>query len=642
MKATRRFGIGSNRNLRYLLLALVAIGATAFGILGYGASLLQSLEGSTINTRFTVRGKQDVPKNIMVVAIDPKSFQDLNKQFPFPRAVDGKAISTISKQHPAAIAVDIQLSEPSTLGQNDDIALLSAVNDAHGKVIFSDTEPTAKGNVAFLGSGKGAALLKSVGARPAEGSFPFDPGGVIRQMQYQISNLKTLAVVTAGVATHKRVTPFDGNKFIDFVGPSQTIPYLSFSQAYWGTYSGTKTGKKLPSNFFTNKIVVIGATATNLNDIHASSTDSAMPGPEIQANAINTVLHNFPLNAAPSWINYLLIVLLGVTVPLVGMRARPLITILLAVGLGIAFTVGVQLAFNSGSIVSFVYPLGALILAFAGTLTTQLVTEAFERIRTRDLFTRFVPEDVVDEVLASSDGLRLGGIQREGTVMFSDLRGFTSMAESLSPARVIEVLNHYLSEMSDAILNHGGTLVAYMGDGIMAVFGAPLPQEDHADRGLAAALEMRDVRLPRFNEWLRAEGLSEGFRMGIGLNSGSVMSGHVGSERRVEYTAVGDTTNSASRIEGMTKGTPHQLLLSGFTKDALLNPPDNLIDFGEAAIRGRVEKMTLWSLPEPGAEPADSDAKPAEREATPAEREAKPAAEAGEGEGEPKPAETPA
>jgi adenylate cyclase len=623
MKATRRLGIGSNRNLRFLLLALVAIGATAFGILGYGASLLQSLEGSTINTRFTVRGTQAVPKNLMVVAIDPKSFQDLNKQFPFPRAVDGKAISTISKQHPAAIAVDIQLSEPSTLGQDDDVALLSAVNDAHGKVIFSDTEPTSKGNVAFLGSGKGTALLKSVGARPAEGSFPFDPGGVIRQMQYQISNLKTLAVVTAEVATHKRVTPFTNNRFIDYVGPAGTLPYLSFSQAYWGTYSGTKTGKKLPSNFFTNKIVVIGATATNLNDIHASSTDSAMPGPEIQANAINTVLNNFPLSAAAGWVNVVLIVLLGLTVPLVGMRARPLITILLAVGLGIAFTVGVQLAFNSGSIVSYVYPLGALILATAGTLTTQLVTEAFERIRTRDLFTRFVPEDVVDEVLKSSDGLRLGGVQREGTVMFSDLRGFTSMAETLTPARVIEVLNHYLSEMSDAILNHGGTLVAYMGDGIMAVFGAPLPQEDHADRALAAALEMRDERLPRFNEWLRAEELSEGFRMGIGLNSGHVMSGHVGSERRVEYTAVGDTTNTASRIEGMTKGTPHQLLLSGQTKNALMHPPDDFIDFGEAEIRGRVEKMTLWSLPEPGAEAADD-------------------ASGGEGEGEQKPAPTPA
>ena len=127
---------------------------------------------------------------------------------------------------------------------------------------------------------------------------------------------------------------------------------------------------------------------------------------------------------------------------------------------------------------------------------------------------------------------------------------------------MIEVLNRYLSEMSDAILDHGGTLVAYMGDGIMAVFGAPIAQADHADRALSTAREMLAVRLPRFNEWLRAQELGEGFRMGIGLNSGMVMSGNVGSERRVEYTAVGDTTNTAARIEQLTKGTPHQLLLS--------------------------------------------------------------------------------
>ena len=128
-------------------------------------------------------------------------------------------------------------------------------------------------------------------------------------------------------------------------------------------------------------------------------------------------------------------------------------------------------------------------------------------------------------MLKSADGLRLGGIQREGTIMFTDLRGFTSFSESLTPAQVIEVLNHYLSEMSDAILDNGGTLVAYMGDGIFAVFGAPLEQPDHADRALRTAREMLETRLPRFNEWIRSEGLGDGFRMGIGLNSGRVMSG---------------------------------------------------------------------------------------------------------------------
>jgi adenylate cyclase len=195
--------------------------------------------------------------------------------------------------------------------------------------------------------------------------------------------------------------------------------------------------------------------------------------------------------------------------------------------------------------------------------------------------------------------------------MFTDLRGFTSFAESLTPAQVIEVLNHYLSEMSDAILDHGGTLVAYMGDGIFAVFGAPLEMQDHADRALATAREMLEVRLPRFNEWIRSQGLGDGFRMGIGLNSGNVMSGHVGSERRVEYAAVGDTTNTASRLESMTKGTPHQLFLSDSTREALHEQPEDLVYVDEVDIRGRVNRLKLWSIKE--REPEETPAAPVQQ-----------------------------
>jgi adenylate cyclase len=141
-----------------------------------------------------------------------------------------------------------------------------------------------------------------------------------------------------------------------------------------------------------------------------------------------------------------------------------------------------------------------------------------------------------------------------------------------------------------------------MGDGIFAVFGAPLVQEDHADRALATAREMLSVRLPRFNAWLREEGLGDGFRMGIGLNSGHVMSGHVGSERRVEYAAVGDTTNTASRIEGLTKGTPYQLLLSDSTREALIVAPEDLVFVEETEIRGREARMKLWSIADPAPE----------------------------------------
>jgi adenylate cyclase len=220
--------------------------------------------------------------------------------------------------------------------------------------------------------------------------------------------------------------------------------------------------------------VFVGATQLSLQDFHATSTDSQMAGVEIEANATATILNHFPLSSVPGWINVALIVLFGVAVPLAALRLRPVIVIGIAIAIGLIFAIVAQLVFNAGWIVSVVYPLVALILSAVGSLSVQLVTEAFERIRAVDLFARFVPEDVVDQVLASADGLRLGGVQREGTVMFTDLRGFPSSSEKLTPSQVIDVLNHYLSEMSDAILDNGGTLVAYMGDGIFAVFGAPL------------------------------------------------------------------------------------------------------------------------------------------------------------------------
>jgi adenylate cyclase len=220
-----------------------------------------------------------------------------------------------------------------------------------------------------------------------------------------------------------------------------------------------------------------------------------------------------------------------------------------------------------------------------------------ERARVHDLFCRFLPEHVVDDVLErTDDDLRLGGIGTVGTVMFTDLRGFTSFSENRPPELVIDALNHYFDETSDAILEQGGTLVAYRGDGFLAAFGAPIEVDDHADRALATARDMVQVRLPRFNEWLRANGLGEEVRMGVGLNSGPFMSGNVGSLRRLEYTVHGDTVNTASRIEGLTKTLGPSILLSESTREALLRPPDDLHAVGEIEVRGRRSAVVLWTV----------------------------------------------
>ena len=345
--------------------------------------------------------------------------------------------------------------------------------------------------------------------------------------------------------------------------------------------------------------MIVGASSPILQDLHPTSTTTGvgMPGPEIWANAASTLLRGIPLKDVPGWVDVVLILVLGAAVPLGSLRVRRWRSLLDALALAAVFTVAVQIAFNSGVIVTYVYPLLALVLGTLGTLLVLYVMEAIERERVRYVFSRFVPGDVVDQVLASADeNLRLGGVERDCTVLFSDLRGFTSFSETQPAARVIEVVNYYLNEMTEAILAAGGTLIAYMGDGIMAVFGAPLEQEDHADRALAAAREMVGARLDRFNAWLREQGFEHSFEMGVGLHSGPVMAGNVGSEQRVEYTAIGDTTNTASRLEGLTKNSDAMLFVSEATRERMRGNRDDLQPVGEFEIRGRAAKLAVWTL----------------------------------------------
>jgi adenylate cyclase len=569
-------------------LLLVALGSSGVAVAAYAAHVLRRLEDSTVDLRFRVRGTEKPNGGIVIVKVDDKTFQDLNMQWPFPRAVHARLLARIEAERPAAIVYDVQFSEPSQHGQRDDLALLQAISGARHRIVFAITETDARGNFRFLGSDEGRKLLREVGSRGASGLFPFDAGGEIRHVTTSAGGLDSIAVATAEIASSGRLDPPAGtSQWIDFRGPDGTFPSVSFSDALRGN---------LPPTFFTGRIAVIGVTAPSLQDVHPTSTDGQMSGPEIEANAIDSALRRWPLHSVPGSAALLAIVVLGGAVPLSSLRLGPVAATLVGAAVGVAFTVGAQVAFAGGEVATFGYPMVALALSGTGSLAVQLMTEAFERARVRDLFARFVPADVVDEVLRSASGLRLGGVEREGTVMFTDLRGFTAMAEPLTPTTVINVLNRYLAEMSDAILDHGGTLVAYMGDGIMAVFGAPLPQADHADRAVATAREMLDVRLPRFNDWLRCQQLGDGLEMGIGINSGSIMSGHVGSERRVEYAAVGDTTNTASRIEALSKDTPQMLLLSEATRHALVEPPDDLEFVTEAGIRGRVARIRLWTI----------------------------------------------
>ena len=528
------------------------------------------------------------PKNIVIVKIDDTTFSELGQRWPFPRSSHARVIRNLKADGAKVIAYDIQFSEftPKRKGILEDNAFMDA-SHAAGNLVFSTTEVNDRGAGKFLGGAQGLAYAR---AQLGNGNFDTDPGGVIRRTPFELQGLKSFSVATAERATGKTIRPFSGDrKLIDFAGPVGTIPAVPYSHVYNGTF---------PRGYFRNKIVVVGAWAPSLQDVHPVSFGrDEMPGPEIQANAISTVLRGLPLTLVPTWINLVLIIVLGFLSPLASLRLNLFGTLMLAIGAAAAFLVGTQIAFNRGWVISFVYPMGALVGSSIGAIAAHYLLAAFERERVRDVFSRFVPETVVEQVLSRTDrDLRLGGVSLESTVMFTDLRGFTTFSEALPPARVIECLNGYLEEMTDAILAHGGTLVSYEGDGIMAVFGAPIEQPDHADRALSAAREMLTERLPKWNRWLRENELSEGFKMGIGLNTGMVVSGNVGSERRLEYTAIGDTTNTASRLQGMTKGQSHLLFFSDTTRERLQHDPDDIVFIDEFEVRGRQQPVKIWSV----------------------------------------------
>ena len=601
------------RRRRRLLLATVAVFAAGIGVLTYATGVFHRTELQTIDARFDVRGpRSQLLRNFVVVGVDSSTLsyfqtaravrRNYASNWPFPRRDHARVIDNLVKAGAKQIAVDIQFSQPTDQTDDDDLA--TAIGHA-GHVVLATTSVGAHGSTDILG---GNAELWSLGHSVAANatSIP-DTDGVYRRMQFSFQGLATFGTAIAAKVSGRPVPAalFGGVTAtvpIDYAGPPGTVRFIP----YWRVYSG-----RFPASAVRGRTVLIGATASILQDVHPTPMSGSGPngnlmaGTEIVANEAATVLHGIPLRDGAGWVNVLLIVALGCVVPLLGLRGwavRALAGGLLA---GILFAIAAQLAFDSGRIIAVIDPEFALLVGIVGTLSVVYLGEAFERQYARSTFARFVPPSVVDQVLSSTnDDLRLAGVERVCTVMFSDLRGFTKFSEAQPVEQVIAVVNQYLGEMTDAILDAGGTLIAYMGDGIMAVFGAPLEQDDHADRAMRAAREMIGPRLEAFNAWLAEQHHPSGFRMGVGLNTGPVMCGNVGAEQRVEYTAIGDTTNTASRLEGMTKGGAHMLFVSEATRDAMREPPADLLFIEEFEVRGRGARMRVYSIPDPPGSPA--------------------------------------
>jgi CHASE2 domain-containing sensor protein len=351
-----------------LAVAVAALVAMAGGLTAYLVDAWPRLENDTIDMRFSARGASKAP-GVVVVAIDDKTFSELRRQWPFPRRLHALVIDRLAADGARAIAYDVQFTEPTD--QRDDLALYESISHSKSPVVLATTEVDASGKTDVLG---GEEALKQAHAVAAAANLPAEPGGVIRRYPYALLGLKSLAVATSesAGATVRRSRFSDDSALIDFRGPPGTISTVSYADVLDG---------RVRPQVFEGKVVVVGATSATLQDVHQTSTTSASPmaGPEIQANAIWTALHDNPLQPAPGWLALIAIVLGALIAPLASLRFRVLDSLLLAAVVAGGYVLIAQAAFDAGTVLVLTYPLAAWALAAIGTVAANYVGAFIER-----------------------------------------------------------------------------------------------------------------------------------------------------------------------------------------------------------------------------------------------------------------------
>ena len=332
---------------------------------------------------------------------------------------------------------------------------------------------------------------------------------------------------------------------INYCGPDATFKYYSACDVIDG---------KIPSDTFRNKIVFVGATASGLGDYIATPFSSQTPGVEKHATVTENILHEKFVTRGRSEIFHDLLAIIAISL-VMGIFLPLLPSIwggVASASLWIGYNYYVYERFaNGGTWLNITYPSIAMIACFTFITLYRFMSEEKLRKGVRSAFENFMDPKVVHEILKEPEDIKLGGEEREVTVYFSDIEKFSSISEKLQPAELIELLNEYLSEMTDQILDHGGFLDKYIGDAIVAAFGAPLEQQDHAVKACLATIDNQQ-KLRELNVKFKEEGRMQ-IKARIGLNSGRVLAGNVGSTNRLSYTVIGDEVNLGARLEAANK-----------------------------------------------------------------------------------------
>lgn len=372
---------------------------------------------------------------------------------------------------------------------------------------------------------------------------------IINTAAYGVDSIETGRL---SIPTNER-----GNMTINYRGPAKTFPHYSIADIISG---------EVPAKSLKGKIVLVGATATGIYDMRATPFSATFPGVEIHANIIDNILHADYISR-PDWVmafDVFVILTSGVFLSVAIPKMRPVYATLLTIAVILAFMLVNGAIFNYWRIwTAEVYPTIGMILVSASVTTFQFMTEEKKKREIRGAFSQYVSPALVNEIIKNPERLVLGGEERRITVLFSDIRGFTSISEGLKPDALVKLINDYLTPMSDVVLKNAGTIDKYMGDAIMAFWNAPLDQPDHPHRACKTAIEMLK-KLDELNRVWEQAGISK-LDIGIGLSTGRAVVGNMGSNMRFDYTVMGDTVNLGSRLEGLNKEYGTHIIVPKFT-----------------------------------------------------------------------------
>ena len=572
------------------LLRGLAVGVIAFAAawLISRTGVLRPLEWKSWDARLTLGADPArAGRDIVILYIDQYSLDVFEKQgvsWPWPRQMYSAVVKILMTGRAKAIFFDMIFSEPSVYGLEDDADLARTMKES-GRVFLPFSVSQAKAEdaaadrllirLALPGRNipPGATRpVRSVSipldeflsvARGA-GNVQFSPDGdsIYRRMRlvssYNEMVLPSLPLALAEFAAGPqdlRKVPLDpsGQMIIRYHGGLGTYKNYSIA-AVINSWAQIESGQKpqIPADEFAGKIVFIAGSAPGLMDMRPSPLNPKSPGTEIHAAALDNLLRRdfirFPAPAISVLLllGFCLFTAVGVT------HLKRFWTIALFFVLSLALPAGaVVLGLAAGYWLQFVAPVAGVLLSFIGAAVVNYQTEGKQRRFIKNAFRYYLSPAVIEQVLEDPSRLALGGEKREITSYFSDVAGFTSISEGLKPDELVNLLNSYLSEMTDIILDTGGTLDKYEGDAIIAFWNAPLDQPDHALRACRAALRCQRRLVELQPEFQRKFG--HGIRMRIGLNSGPAVVGNMGSANRFDYTAMGDTINLASRLEGACK-----------------------------------------------------------------------------------------